>query len=71
MNRLIAMGARIHAHTFMPLPQTFFAGMKPNQIGKGMEAIGGKWPKAVYGNWKEQRELSKKVSEYLRKNLRN
>ncbi|MEN6622506.1 MAG: B12-binding domain-containing radical SAM protein, partial [Smithella sp.] len=60
INWLIAMGARIHAHAFMPLPQTFFASMEPGQINKDMAAISGKWPKAVYGNWKEQRGISGK-----------
>lgn len=66
MNRLMAMGARIHAHAFVPLPQTLFAKMKPGRIEKGMEAASGKWPGVIYGNWQEQMAMSKKISEYLR-----
>jgi hypothetical protein len=60
------MGARIHTHVFMPLPQTSFADMKPGQIRKSMEAISGRWPGAVDGNWKEEMAMAKKIAEYLK-----
>lgn len=69
MQQLIALGARVHAHTFMPLPQTGFAGQEPGRIGKSIQAIGGKWPGRVYGNWKEQREMAQKISRYLREGI--
>ena len=69
MQQLITLGARVHAHTFMPLPQTGFAGQEPGCIGKSIQAIGGKWPGRVYGNWKEQREMAQKISRYLREGI--
>lgn len=56
MQKLTAMGARIHAHTFMPLPGTAFAGKDPappypwfdEEINR-MNAHG-----AVFGDWREQ-----------------
>ena len=69
MNRLIVMGARVHAHTFMPLPQTVFAGQELGRVEKGIKAVSGKWPGAVYGNWKEQSEMAEKISQYLRQGL--
>ena len=69
MQQLIALGARVHGHTSMPLPQTGFAGQEPGRIGKSIQAIGGKWPGMVYGNWQEQREMANKIARYLREGI--
>ncbi len=56
MDRLARMGARIHGHAFMPLPQTPFAGAAPGKITprlrralNDLRARG-----ALYGAWAEQ-----------------
>ncbi|NPA39105.1 MAG: TIGR04013 family B12-binding domain/radical SAM domain-containing protein [Thermodesulfobacteria bacterium] len=68
IERLIKLGAVIHAHTFMPLPQTPFAKKPPGRIkpevlklinkllGKGL----------LFGKWQEQEKLAEKISSYLR-----
>jgi len=67
MSDLADMGAKIHAHTFMPLPQTRYE-LAP--YGKVMQQIRDKirelTPKGIlYGNWKEQERLSEKIHAYL------
>lgn len=64
---LVKMGARIHAHTFIPLPQTPFAraaaGRIDNSISKMIKEL---IPKGViFGNWKQQEQISIKIAEYL------
>jgi B12-binding domain/radical SAM domain protein len=68
MSDLVKMGARIHAHTFMPLPQTPFAKAPAGKIDKSIrKMIRELIPRGVvYGNWKEQEEIAKKIAEYLR-----
>lgn len=68
MGDLVKMGARIHTHTFMPLPQTPFAKTPPGRINNKirrmiMELI----PKnIVYGDWKEQEKIAKSMTKYLK-----
>jgi len=71
MSDLADMGARIHAHTFMPLPQTEFEnapyGRVKHQIRKMLRDL---TPKGiVFGNWEEQARLSKKIHTYLAKGI--
>lgn len=68
MNDLVKMGARIHAHTFMPLPQTPFlkapAGHVDEDIKKMIKEL---IPRGiVYGDWIEQEKIAKKIAKYLR-----
>lgn len=68
MNDLVRMGARIHAHTFLPLPQTPFAkapaGRVSSDVRKMLEELISKG--IVYGDWKEQERIAKKIAKYLR-----
>ncbi len=62
------MGARIHTHAFMPLPQTLFA-KKPFQkinkkIIKLITELNSKG--LAYGEWKKQEKLAIKITKYLR-----
>lgn len=69
MKKLAEMGAEIHAHSFLPLPQTPFSGKRPTKIieplkkflsqnsAKGM----------VTGSWQRQEKLGIKMAEYLEK----
>ena len=70
MKNLTDMGARIHAHTFMPLPKTPFANM-PIKIftptfKKQIEILNRKGN--LYGDWKKQEKLAIKISKYLTEN---
>jgi B12-binding domain/radical SAM domain protein len=68
MKRLAKMGAIIHAHTFMPLPQTAFqnkpAGRVPREV---FEAIRELLPKGkLFGAWERQMEFAKKIENYMK-----
>ena len=68
MSDLVKMGARIHAHTFMPLPQTPFAKAPAGRIDKSIrKMIRELIPKGVvYGDWREQERIAKKIAKYLK-----
>jgi len=74
MKDLIEMGARIHAHTFMPLPQTPFArkqrGKVNDDIRRMINDINPKNvredKKIVYGDWAAQARLSQRIEKLLR-----
>jgi len=66
--KLIDMGARIHGHTFMPLPGTPFKDAPPGKIGtatlrrlKRLESRG-----KLYGNWNQQRSIALSLAETRR-----
>lgn len=69
MSYLIETGARIHAHTFMPLPQTPFS---KSWVGKRIAKRTRKMikkliPKGfVYGDWEEQEKVALKIAKYLK-----
>lgn len=70
MKELVQKGARIHAHSFIPLPQTPFSkepakrisGIYKKEIVKLISKGDG------FGNWKEQERLAIKITHYLKKN---
>ncbi len=66
---LVKMGAIIHAHTFMPLPQTPFKKVKEVSLKPEILSLIKKLlPKGlIFGNWQKQLELSKKIIEYFNK----
>ena len=68
MSDLVRMGARIHAHTFMPLPQTPFAKAPAGRIDKNIrKMVNALIPKSiVYGDWSEQERIAMKIEKYLR-----
>ena len=63
MKDLTDLGARIHAHTFMPLPQTPLARARPSPISPKAEKFlknlcsGGK----AFGQWEAQRTIGQKA----------
>ncbi len=67
MEDLAKMGAIIHAHTFMPLPQTPFAYKKPGKIDpellKTINKLLGKG--LLFGDWKAQEKLAEKIYRYF------
>ncbi len=68
MKELAEMGARIHAHTFMPLPQTPFAKAPAGRVsGKLRKAINSLICKGkVYGAWERQEKIAEMIERYMR-----
>ena len=70
MKKLTDMGARIHAHTFMPLPKTPFAKMPVKlftpAFKKQINLLNSKG--ILFGEWKKQEKLALKISKYLIEN---
>jgi len=68
MQRLSELGAIIHAHTFMPLPQTPFSKEKPGELSpqllKTINKLLGRGK--LFGDWQSQKALSQKIYEYLK-----
>jgi B12-binding domain/radical SAM domain protein len=67
MEELARASAIIHAHTFMPLPQTPFMKKKAGKISKEVFDFIKKFlPKGqVFGDWERQMLLSERISEEL------
>ena len=67
MEDLAKRGAIIHAHTFMPLPQTPFAREKPGRISKELLKTINKLlgRGLLFGDWQAQEKLASRISEYL------
>ncbi|MDR3263859.1 MAG: TIGR04013 family B12-binding domain/radical SAM domain-containing protein [Clostridiales bacterium] len=68
MQDLIKMGAQIHAHTFMPLPQTPFADKSNGRVDSAIKTAIKKYINngIVYGDWIEQEKISQKIAYYLK-----
>lgn len=65
MEELVESGARIHTHTFMPIPQTAFSAERPGRArGALRESLLQRlMPSGVaYGNWQEQEALARQVA---------
>lgn len=60
INDFVKMGARIHAHTFMPLPQTPFARAPAGKInGEIQKALNRLIPKGlVFGEWEKREKIA-------------
>ncbi|XXF81306.1 TIGR04013 family B12-binding domain/radical SAM domain-containing protein [Myxococcaceae bacterium GXIMD 01537] len=64
MERLSELGARVHGHTFMPLPGTPFRDAPPGRVDAATElrleqlASQGR----LYGHWKRQRTLAEEIA---------
>ncbi|MFO8017603.1 MAG: TIGR04013 family B12-binding domain/radical SAM domain-containing protein [Promethearchaeia archaeon] len=69
MEDLIKLGGRIHAHTFIPLPQTPFETKKASKLDKNLKKKlqNINYHGNLYGNWRKQEKLALKISEYFRK----
>lgn len=68
MKDLIAMGARIHAHTFMPLPQTPLSYKGHGRINDAIRKYIRQHVSngVIYGDWAEQARISQKIVKLLR-----
>ncbi|MBI4734154.1 MAG: TIGR04013 family B12-binding domain/radical SAM domain-containing protein, partial [Rubrobacteridae bacterium] len=60
MNRLVEKGARIHSHTFIPLPGTPLANAAPGVIDKELAAYLGRLANRglQFGQWKKQQKMA-------------
>ncbi len=69
MYKISDMGAKIHSHTFMPLPLTRFAYEDVKDVDeKIIKTISKLSSKGLaYGEWKKQEKLAKDISKYLKK----
>jgi B12-binding domain/radical SAM domain protein len=58
--RLVAMGARIHSHAFMPLPGTPLRGARPEPIEPAARAAMERLESrgAMHGQWRKQQEIA-------------
>ncbi len=70
MKTLTEMGAKIHAHSFMPLPKTPFAKMPvkmfTHAFNKQINLLNRQG--ILFGEWKKQEKLAMKISKYLIEN---
>ncbi|MFX1499088.1 MAG: TIGR04013 family B12-binding domain/radical SAM domain-containing protein [Promethearchaeota archaeon] len=68
ITKLTDIGARIHAHSFLPLPQTTFASFNAkkisNKIKKVLQKLSAKG--LAYGEWEKQENIAIKISKYLK-----
>jgi B12-binding domain/radical SAM domain protein len=64
MARLADLGARVHAHTFLPLPGTPLAGAGPGVVDgatlRDLERLASSG--RAYGQWKRQAEVAKRLA---------
>ena len=62
------MGAKIHAHTFMPLPHTVFANEPVKEINEKTRKIISELSSKgmAYGEWKKQEKIAKNIANYLK-----
>ncbi len=67
IEELFRLGARVHPHAFVPLPQTAFACERPGRIHGDILRVLARLEagRAVYGNWIEQRRLAERLSRYF------
>ncbi len=71
IRKLVDLGARIHLHTFMPLPGTPYAYLEPRPIPEWfrreiMKIIG---MGGGYGQWLKQEKIAKKIIDLRRKGI--
>jgi radical SAM superfamily enzyme YgiQ (UPF0313 family) len=57
---LAGLGAQIHAHTFMPLPQTAFAAQPPGRVSRTARSLLHRltFAGSVFGGWQQQERIA-------------
>ncbi len=72
MKELTKIGAKIHAHTFMPFPGTPFKNKRPGDIRKYYSFLKYGLPKGlVFGEFEKQREIAKRLSHIMEQKNEN
>jgi len=69
MYKISDMGAKIHSHTFMPLPLTRFAYEDVKDVDEKIIKTISKLSSQglAYGEWKKQEKIAQDISKYLKK----
>ncbi|RMG73287.1 MAG: radical SAM protein, partial [Nitrospirae bacterium] len=64
---LVSMGARVHAHSFMPLPQTPFSSCRPEGLtARYRGLINRLLPRGViFGDWQKQAVIAQRLYQRL------
>lgn len=67
-DRIMAIGARIHAHAFMPLPGTPLASAQPTAIGEEVATAVAQLESrgAAYGQWRQQAQIASELVQLRR-----
>jgi B12-binding domain/radical SAM domain protein len=67
MEDLVKMGAKIHAHTFMPLPGTPYAKSSPGRLEKDLRKVVKRLVglNKAFGSWEAQEKIASKIMLYL------
>lgn len=67
--RLSALGARLHAHTFVPLPGTPWRNAEPGRVSEAMATDLDRLASrgALYGHWKRQQTLGEQLVPLVRR----
>ena len=68
MKELSDVGAKIHTHTFMPLPLTVFANETVKKINEKTKRIISELNSKglVYGDWRKQEKIAKNIASYFK-----
>lgn len=68
MEDLVKKGARIHAHSFIPLPMTPYANEPATKINKVLQKTlkSSLLGNQVFGEWKKQEYIAFKIAQYLK-----
>jgi len=65
MRRLAAMGAKVHGHTFMPLPGTAYAGQPPGRVPprlrREIELLIAQG--SAFGDWRKQEQQAREMTK--------
>jgi len=71
MRNLSELGARIHAHSFIPLPQTPFAKQPVKHLNEAYKkTIKNLISKgSAFGDWNKQERIAIKIAQYLKNNI--
>jgi len=73
MKELSNMGAKIHTHSFMPLPLTVFANETVKEINEKTRKIILELSSKglAYGDWRKQEKIAKNIANYFKENKLN
>jgi B12-binding domain/radical SAM domain protein len=67
MTRLASLGAQVHSHAFMPLPQTAFWGLMPRPVDPSTRRLLGQLGQEgkMIGSWIKQESLARRTIRFL------
>jgi radical SAM superfamily enzyme YgiQ (UPF0313 family) len=65
IKKLIKLGAKVHAHSFLPLPGTHFSGVQPTPISPFLRHFLGKIARDgfLFGQWQTQEKLAQIIKK--------